>query len=74
MLEDLSLYLSVETLSRWAEGKANLPKQKQRANALFDIIRAEKQTKNEKLRKNTIKGGTDGESNGTNPVSYCATY
>lgn len=33
------------------EGKAKLPKQKQRANALFNIKRADKEKKN----KNTVK-------------------
>lgn len=75
MSDVLSLYLSVEALWRQAEGKVNLSKQKQRADALFNIKIAEEQTK----RKNkTIKAASDmaeptGGSNGTSPVSYCKT-
>lgn len=54
------------------EGKAKLPKQKQRANALFNIKRADKEKKRKK--KNTVKPGDDitkhtGESKGTHPES-----
>lgn len=72
MSEDLSLYLSAETLQRQEKEKLSCPN-KSKGQMHYSISKEQTKKKREK-KKNTVKAGDDitkhtGESKGTHPES-----